>query len=240
MFTHVEVQGEQEADFPLRMYTYNYRLFDRYQRPVVSLAILGDDSASWRPDHYRYELWGCWAGLGFPIVKLRDYNERWQELEASDNLFAIVVMAHLKTRATRHDPEDRLRWKNRLARHLYRAGHERQDVLELLRFIDWVLRLPPELEQRFDENLERFEAETKMRYVTRWERKGIEKGLQQGLERGMLQGEASLLKRLLKRRFQQLPPWVEQRLEVASREELERWADRVTEVEALEEVFAAE
>ncbi len=81
-----------------------------------------------------------------------------------------------------------------MARHLYRAGHERQDVLELLRFIDWVLRLPPELEQRFDENLERFEAETKMRYVTTRERKGIEKGmaagLEQGREQGMLQGEA--------------------------------------------------
>ncbi len=36
------------------------------------------------------------------------------------------------------------------------------------------------------------------------------------------------------------PPWVEQRLEVVSREELERWADRVIEVEALEEVFAGE
>ncbi len=126
------------------------------------------------------------------VVKLRDYNERWRELEASENLFAIVVMAHLKTRATRHDPEDRLRWKIQLVRHLYKADHERQDVLELLRFIDWVLRLPLELEQRFDEDMERFEAETKMRYVTTWERKGIEKGietgLQQGIETGLQQG----------------------------------------------------
>ena len=27
------------------MYVYNYRLFDRYDRPVVSLAVLGDPSA---------------------------------------------------------------------------------------------------------------------------------------------------------------------------------------------------
>ncbi len=149
-------------------------------------------------------------------------------------------MAHLKTRATRHDPVDRLRWKIRWVRHLYKAGHERQDVLELLRFIDWVLRLPSELEQRFDEDMERFEAETNMRYVTTWERKGIEKGLQQGIERGILQGEASVLERQLRRRFQQLPPWVEQRLQGASREELERWADRVIDAAALEEVFAGE
>src|SRR5262249_29846936 len=33
---HVEVQGQPEADFPERMYVYNYRAFDRYARQVVS------------------------------------------------------------------------------------------------------------------------------------------------------------------------------------------------------------
>ena len=30
------------------------------------------------------------------MVKLLDWWQRWQELEQSDNLFAVVVMAHLK------------------------------------------------------------------------------------------------------------------------------------------------
>ena len=33
---HIEIQGQRDADFPKRMYVYNYRLFDRYDRPVVS------------------------------------------------------------------------------------------------------------------------------------------------------------------------------------------------------------
>jgi len=49
-------------------------------------------------------------------VKFRDYKERWLELEPSINPFATLVMAHLKTRATRKDPEERLRWKMRLVR----------------------------------------------------------------------------------------------------------------------------
>src|SRR5207248_8912974 len=36
---HVEVQARRERDFPRRMYVYNYRIFDRYDREVVSLAI---------------------------------------------------------------------------------------------------------------------------------------------------------------------------------------------------------
>jgi hypothetical protein len=56
---HVEIQGQRDADFPKRMYVYNYRLFDRYDRPVVSLAVLTDASPTWRPMRYAYSLWGC-------------------------------------------------------------------------------------------------------------------------------------------------------------------------------------
>ena len=42
----------------------------------------------------------CELSLKFPIAKLLDYESRWQELESSDNPFAIIVMAHLKTKAT--------------------------------------------------------------------------------------------------------------------------------------------
>ncbi len=55
----------------------------------------------------------------------------------------------------------------------------------------------------------------------------------------MQQGEASLLKRLLRRRFDQLPNWIDQRLEQASRQDLEGWADRVLDAERLEDVFSS-
>jgi hypothetical protein len=46
VLVHTEIQGTREADFAKRIYVYNYRLFDRYDRPVVSLAVLGDASPS--------------------------------------------------------------------------------------------------------------------------------------------------------------------------------------------------
>ncbi len=51
---HTEIQGEPEEPFPKRMYVYNYRTFDRYDRPVVSLAVLSDTRRDWRPDRYGY------------------------------------------------------------------------------------------------------------------------------------------------------------------------------------------
>ena len=231
---HVEIQGTTEERFPLRMYIYNYRLFDRYQRPIASFAVLCDDRADWRPEEYSHELWGCRASLSFPTVKLSDYTDHWAQLEASDNPFAIVVMSHLKARATRGKSErrliSRLRWKIRLVRLLYRGGWERQDILELFRFIDWVLKLPPHLERRLEDEIKNLEMENEMRYVTSIERLGE--------ERGFVRGEASLLKRLLQSRFERLPKWAEERLDKASRDDLEGWADRVFEAKALEDVFA--
>ena len=230
---HVEVQGDRKTAFPRRMYIYHYRFFDRYGGSVVSVAVLADDDPSWRPSDYCYELWGCRMRLEFPTVKLLDYESRRAELESSDNPFAIVVLAHLQSQRERNNPEGRLLGKLALIRRLYERGYERQAILDLFRFIDWVLELPEDLELRFRVELEQLEEERHMRYVTSIERRGIEKGLQQGLQQ-----EASLLlKKLLNRRFGELPAWVEGRLADASRQELEYWVERVLDAQRLEDVF---
>src|SRR5947209_12902059 len=118
VLVHVEVQSQEEADFSQRMYVYNYRLFDRYNRKVASLAVLGDDRPGWRPDRFGYDLWGCSVGIQFPVAKLLDYAADVAALEADPNPFAAVVLAHLKTQETRQDPEARRAWKVRLVRGL--------------------------------------------------------------------------------------------------------------------------
>jgi P2-related tail formation protein len=97
-------------------------------------------------------------------------------LEASANPFAIVVMAHLKTKATRKDPEARKEWKFRLTRRLYEQGFARQDILNIFRFLDWVLVLPEGLKQAFRSELEQYEQERQMPYVTSIEEMAIEEG----------------------------------------------------------------
>src|SRR5258708_5484703 len=39
---HIEVQGQKDEEFPKRMFTYWYRIYDKYQKPLVSCAILTD------------------------------------------------------------------------------------------------------------------------------------------------------------------------------------------------------
>ncbi len=125
---HVEVQTEREAEFPRRVYVYNYRVFDRYNRPVASLVVLADDEPGWRPTEFQSRLFGCESGIRFPTVKLLDFATREAELEASTNPFSKVVLAYLKARETHSNPADRHVWKLRLVRGLYDRGFTAKDV----------------------------------------------------------------------------------------------------------------
>jgi len=176
VLVHIEIQSQEERTFSERMFVYYYRLRDRYNQKIASLAILGDERETWRPQPFQAELWGCEVTFHFPTIKLLDYAPRWAELENSRNPFAIAVMAHLKTKETRNDAIARKEWKFRLTRRLYEQGYERQDILNLFRFLDWMMDLPEGLKQAFRAELEQFEQERQMPYVTSIEQMGIEKG----------------------------------------------------------------
>jgi hypothetical protein len=182
---HVEVQSQEETDFPRRMFVYNYRIFDRYNRSVASLAVLGDENTSWRPSQFGYELFGCTVDFQFPVIKLLDYQQSLPELEANRNPFATVVMAHLAAVQTRSDRLQRKQSKLALVRRLYEQGFEREAVLNLLAFIDWMLTLPLDLEREFRQSVEQLEEEQRMQYVTSFERIARIESLLEGIELGL-------------------------------------------------------
>jgi hypothetical protein len=176
VLAHVEVQGRKETEFGERIFVYHTRIRDLYKRPVVSLAVLADDNPNWHISEYRESLWGCRTTFEFPAVKLLDYRDRWDELESSDNPFAVVVMAHLRNRETRKNIEGRFHFKLQLSKSLYRRGWNKQEIINVYRFIDWLMALPKELETVYHQELEKYEKEVNMPYITTAERIGIEKG----------------------------------------------------------------
>jgi hypothetical protein len=236
LLIHIEIQGQREDDFPRRMYIYNYRLFDVYGREVVSLAVLTDEHRNWRPSHYGYERWGCRVSLDFPIIKLLDYTDREEELAASNNPFAVVVLAHLQTLATRRDPAGRYNAKLNLAKQLYRKGYGRQDILNLFRFIDWIMTLPTELEGQLQVELAQFEEREKMQYITTVERMAIQKGKQEGLQEGLQQGIRKSIINILQTRFNETSELVETLLEqIEDKEELQELTRQAVTINSLAE-----
>ena len=97
LLIHVEIQAKSEDNFAQRMFSYNLQIFDKFAKPAISLSILCDADLTWRPNQYGYNYPDCGLHFRFETVKLLDYQNRWTKLEKSDNPFATVVMAHLKT-----------------------------------------------------------------------------------------------------------------------------------------------
>lgn len=147
------------------------------------------------------------------------------ELEASSNPFAVVTQVHLKVQETAGSDSERYRAKLGLIRGLYRRGYQRTEILELFRFIDWVLALPEELEDQLWVEVRQFEEEKQMHYAS-----NIERIAQHN-------GQDKLLDLLIRQHFGALPE-VDARLREATPEQLETWALRILTAGSLEEVFA--
>jgi len=107
-------------------------------------------------------------------------------LDQSSNPFAVVVKAHLYTKYSKDEPEKRYKIKWQLTRSLYERGYSKQDVLNLFRFIDWVMTLPEEFSHQFNVQIAEYEEEQKMRYITSVERIGMQKGALQAIRENIL------------------------------------------------------
>ena len=104
-----------------------------------------------------------------------------------------------------------------LTRRLYEQGYERQDILNLYRFLDWLLVLPEGLERKFQEDLQRFEQERQMQYITVIERMAMQRG------------ERALILRQLTRRVGNVPESLQTQIEALSLAQLEDLGEALLE-----------
>jgi hypothetical protein len=243
LLLHIEVQGRADAAFPLRMFQYWYRIFDRHGAvEIISLAVLTNEPAGGALREYRRERDGAGLRFRFRVHGLPDWDEAERAARAADNPFAVVALAQLAAHRRTGDPERKAR-KGEIIALLYRYRYPREDAIKLLRFIDRLIRLPRPLEVALRRELAELEEQTKMSYVTSWERfareEGLALGIAQGRDEGRHEGEARALLRLLEAKFGPPPAALAERVRSAPVEQIEAWLTRVLTAERIEEVFDA-
>lgn len=185
LLIHIEIQGYEEKEFPERMYIYNYRIFDKFRKNVISLALLTDDNPKFRPNEYNRSRWGFSAICRFPIVKIIDYRRRLKELESDPNPFAIIVRAYLKTLEVSGNVQKKYSWKKRFLLELYERGMKREILLAIFNFIDWIIELPEGLDNEIFEKIKTVEENKAMSHMILPERIGHKKGLQEGIAKSI-------------------------------------------------------
>lgn len=245
---HIEIQGWHDRNFSERMFVYNYRVFDRYRRPVASMALLTDAGRHWRPAGFGWHLLGCTMQLDFPIAKMQDYAGRIDQLLEDDNPFGLVTVAHLLTQQTRGDDHRRRVAKWRLTKLLYQRRWDKQRIIDLYRIIDWIMRLPVELEKRIRSGILQLERRSVMPYLSSMERigmeigrtEGLQQGLQEGLQTGVQKGQRHVLAMLLNERFGTLDATTENKLATADLDQLARWVKNFVHASSIDDVFRPE
>ncbi|TBU98635.1 hypothetical protein DNJ95_15665 [Stutzerimonas kirkiae] len=229
LLIHTEVQGEPEQNFAERMYHYYSRIRERYQKPVISLAILTDTHPGFRPKCFSSHFAGSGVTFHFRTCKLLDFQADMDKLQHSDNPFALLVAAQLTAKLIRDGRQraDNLIGFYRLA---IRQRLDRQLIGRLVIFLEWMVALPAESSDYYDAYIDQLQEKAIMPYVSSFERKGIAKGFEHGTQ--------AILLKLLARRFGELDEATLARVQAAKTPELERWAENILEAGTLDEVFA--
>ena len=97
--------------------------------------------------------------------------------------FAVIILAQLIVQENA-EPEIKLRKKVDLTLHLYNKGWDKNDILNIYKFIDWIIVLPEEFELQYQIAIEEFEEDNNMAYITTAERVGMQRGIEIGRQEG--------------------------------------------------------
>lgn len=208
LLVHIEVQGYRDDAFSDRMFTYYYRIWDKYRKPITAFAILTDDCKYYLPGQFEQACLGTSLCFRFNSFKVLDQSD--EELADNDNPFAqAVLVTKTALLGKRLTPDKLYRLKIDLAKRLLSRDIPKRKIGKLLEFLKFYVRLESdELDDEFDLEVNRAVnqssitmtfAETILMIVREEaEEKGIGKGLEKGISQERLERNTTFVQNLLR------------------------------------------
>ncbi len=134
---HIEQQHEPVKGFPVRMFQGYYRMSDRLQIPVTSLAIF---TGNIKPiDTYAASCYGTELNFRYNVYNVISADVK--ALERDERIFALVVLAARKMLEAEGDPEKRGVYSLELLKLLRERGYDLRRTRNLQKFIYRILRI---------------------------------------------------------------------------------------------------
>lgn len=134
LLLHIEVQGYDEPEFATRMYKYQYRIFDKFDKDVIALAIFIDGDENFKPNKYEKSLYETKISYEYKIYKVLDQNEN--KLRQNNNPFALVILASLFYLKAKNNQNKRYSYKIKLVELLSGKNYTQEEINDLFDFID--------------------------------------------------------------------------------------------------------
>jgi predicted transposase YdaD len=208
---HCEVQGAYRDDFPRRMFTYFYRILDKYNKRVAAYAILTEKSMKERPDRYGMQFLDTGLSYRYKVYKIARQDD--EALRRSNNPFALValtaksVLGQKSTGHVREWDSALVEIKLKLAREFLNKPVPKEKIRVIMDFLRYHVRFENgENNQLFEQELAQL---TERSYTMGIEeliidratkeglRAGIQKGIQDGIRKGIREGREAEKKTMI-------------------------------------------
>lgn len=235
---HLETQAKRQANFAERMFLYGARLYEKHRLPVYPIAVLSYDAPrTSEPNEFKF-VFGDWTPLRYVFRTVQLNRLYWRDFTKRANPVASALMAKMAI-----PPHERVAAKLACLKMLAALRLDPARVRLVSGFIDTYLRLTATEAQALKDQLTTLDPEPQeavMQIITSWMeeglQKGIEQGLQQGLQRGRQDGEATVVLRILERRFGAAVAPEAERIRALPTEALEALADALLDIGDVEEL----
>ncbi|GHV48583.1 hypothetical protein FACS1894204_12920 [Synergistales bacterium] len=188
---HIEQQHEPDKDLPLRMFQGYYRMSDRLQLPVTSLAIL---TGNIKPvNAYSTSCYGTELNFRFGVYHVASADI--EELKRDGRVFALVILAAKRMLDAGESLEKRGRYSLELLSAARERGYDIGKMRNIQKFIYRVLRIwdeniDPKVREVWRMRLIPIDEAIREIHIRDAREEGMEEGLEKGLEKGLEEGEA--------------------------------------------------
>ncbi|PWJ53577.1 hypothetical protein CLV98_1223 [Dyadobacter jejuensis] len=198
VLVHVEVQGHKDERFAFRMFTYFYRILDKYGMPITAIAIFTDSVIGYQPSVYKQSFLGTEMKFRYNTYKVLEQSEKG--LEHHENPFAIAIQTvQLAIKSKSLNDEELFELKFKLLRNLFKKKISKPKIDGLLLFIQLYVHFEkPEYMVKFEEVIDKINHNDKSMGIREFvierarmegEELGLVKGLEKGIQKGMTQME---------------------------------------------------
>lgn len=186
---HVEPQSSVETDFHERMYRYFSLLYNKYQKPIVPIAVFSYDE-NWEKNTYTMEFPFLHV-LTFNFMSLHLRKKHWRDFIKSDNPAAAALLSKMG-----YKEEEKVQVKMEFLKMIARMEINPAEQRLIYGFFETYLKLNDEEEEKLMEDIKQLDdADKVLEIPISYEEKGKEAGKKEGIKEGIKEVALEMLRK---------------------------------------------
>ncbi|GGN65536.1 Rpn family recombination-promoting nuclease/putative transposase [Oceanobacillus indicireducens] len=193
---HVEPQSYYQEEFHERMFIYNTRLYEKYRKPILPIAVFSYNDTKELPTQFSIDL-PTIRIIDFHFQQLHLINKNWRKYIKMTNPIVAAFLSKMN-----YTEKERIQVKLEFLRMVSRMELDPAKMELIYGFFETYLKLNEKEEKQMHEEinkLPREEADRVLELPNTYRDQGRAEGIAQGIEKGRAQEREQIALNLLKK-----------------------------------------